>query len=41
MALSVAGIMTNDPVIIKDTECIKKSYPDFYPDMTKIGVKIS
>ncbi|MCF0174448.1 MAG: 3-phosphoshikimate 1-carboxyvinyltransferase [Bacteroidales bacterium] len=36
MALKVAGLCTDSPVVIDDTECTKKSYPGFIGDFNKI-----
>jgi 3-phosphoshikimate 1-carboxyvinyltransferase len=41
MALSVASIRCNQPVIITDSSCIKKSYPKFYEDFNRLGGKIN
>ena len=41
MALSVASIRCNGPVIITDSACIKKSYPEFYNDFVMLGGKVN
>ncbi|MEK6263864.1 MAG: 3-phosphoshikimate 1-carboxyvinyltransferase, partial [Clostridium sp.] len=41
MALSIASIRSNGPVIINDSACIKKSYPEFYKDFVMLGGKIN
>ncbi|MBK5242857.1 3-phosphoshikimate 1-carboxyvinyltransferase [Clostridium sp.] len=41
MALSIASIRSNGPVIINDSACIKKSYPGFYKDFVMLGGKIN
>jgi 3-phosphoshikimate 1-carboxyvinyltransferase len=41
MALSVASIRCNGPVIITDSACIKKSYPGFYKDFVMLGGKVN
>lgn len=40
MTLSVAATACDGEVILKDSECVSKSYPDFYEDYTKLGGKI-
>jgi len=40
MALAVAGLKSESPVIINDAECVKKSYPDFFNDLKNIGGQI-
>ena len=39
MALAVAAIQANGPILIKDAEAINKSYPDFYKDLESLGAK--
>ena len=41
MAFSVLGCVALEDIIIKDAECIGKSYPDFFTDLEKAGGKIS
>lgn len=41
MALAVAGLVSKDPVEIKDAEVVNISYPDFVSDMETLGAKIS
>jgi 3-phosphoshikimate 1-carboxyvinyltransferase len=41
MALCVAALGATGKTLVADTECIAKSYPTFYPDMKKLGVKIT
>jgi 3-phosphoshikimate 1-carboxyvinyltransferase len=41
MALSVASIRCSGPVIITDSDCIKKSYPEFYNDFVMLGGKVN
>lgn len=41
MALSVASIRCKQPVIITDSACIKKSYPEFYNDFVMLGGKVN
>ncbi|MFH1049911.1 MAG: 3-phosphoshikimate 1-carboxyvinyltransferase [bacterium] len=40
MALAVAGLTSDKPVIINNAECVSKSYHDFYKDLKIIGGKI-
>jgi len=37
MALSIASIKCINPVIIRDSSCIKKSYPGFFEDFAELG----
>lgn len=37
MALVVAALKCKEPVIIKDANCVKKSYPDFWKHFRKVG----
>lgn len=41
MALSIASIRCRQPVIITDSACIKKSYPEFYKDFVMLGGKVN
>lgn len=40
MALSVAAIGAKDQVVIKDAECVSKSYPNFFNDLRSLGVEV-
>ena len=40
MALSVAALKARYPVEIKDAECVNVSYPGFWNDLERLGVKI-
>lgn len=40
MALAVAALGSNGPVIIEDAETINKSYPAFYNDLQLLGVRL-
>jgi 3-phosphoshikimate 1-carboxyvinyltransferase len=40
MAEAVAGLGASDKVFIKDSQCIAKSYPDFFDDLRKIGASV-
>lgn len=39
MSLAVFGAISECPVIIHGAECVAKSYPDFFEDMKKIGIR--
>lgn len=41
MALSIAALKAQGETIIEDGEAIKKSYPDFYDDLKKLGADVS
>ncbi len=40
MALSVLGTICEKPITINQAEFIKKSYPHFFEDLEKLGVKV-
>lgn len=40
MALAIASIKCIEPLIIEDSECVKKSYPNFWEDFKSLGGKI-
>ena len=40
MALSVAALKARYPVEIKDAECVNVSYPRFWNDLERLGVKV-
>ncbi len=40
MSMGVASIKCNSPLIVQGAESIKKSYPEFWNDFTKVGGKI-
>jgi len=40
MSGAVAALVADDPVIIQNAECVSKSYPGFFDDMKKVGVKM-
>ena len=40
MTLAIASTLCDKPIIIKDHECISKSYPKFFEDFEKLGGKI-
>lgn len=37
MALAIASIKCTEPIIIEDSDCIKKSYPEFWEDFRSLG----
>ncbi len=41
MSLAVAIACSNSPAIIDGAECVNKSYPAFFEDLQKTGIKIS
>ena len=40
MAMAVAALGANGPVIIEDAEAINKSYPDFYQHIISLGAEV-
>ncbi len=40
MALTVASMVAASPSVVTGAEVVKDSYPDFFPDMESIGLKI-
>ncbi len=40
MALAIASIKCSEPVIIQNSDAVKKSYPTFWSDFKKLGGKI-
>ena len=40
MSLAVAATIMKKPVIIDGAEAVEKSYPDFFKDIEKIGIKV-
>lgn len=40
MTLAIASSRCKEPIIIKDYDCVSKSYPKFFEDFAKIGGKI-
>jgi 3-phosphoshikimate 1-carboxyvinyltransferase len=40
MALSIAALGASGGVTIEDSECVSKSYPDFFEDLQSIGVEV-
>lgn len=41
MALSVAGLASKKGIIVENSECINKSYPNFFEDLELLGAKIN
>lgn len=41
MALAIASTRATEPVILKNAECVSKSYPDFFEDFRSIGGNIN
>jgi len=41
MALAIASIACQQPVTIRHSECVNKSYPDFWQDFEMLGGKIN
>lgn len=39
MTLAIAATICKEPIIIKDYECVSKSYPHFFEDYKKLGGK--
>lgn len=40
MAMAIASLKCTSPLIIRNAECVKKSYPNFWHDFKKLGGKI-
>lgn len=40
MSLAIAGTRCKNPILIKDFECVSKSYPNFFEDYKKLGGKV-
>jgi 3-phosphoshikimate 1-carboxyvinyltransferase len=41
MACAVAALKAEGDTIIEEADAIKKSYPDFYPDLKSLGAAVS
>jgi len=39
MAVAIASTCCNDLVVLEDSDCVKKSYPDFWKDFASLGGK--
>ena len=37
MTLAIASTMCREPIVLKDFECVSKSYPNFFDDFKKLG----
>ena len=37
MMLAIAATCSNEPIILKDFECVSKSYPNFFEDFKMLG----
>lgn len=40
MAIAIAAARCKNPIVIKNADCIKKSYPEFWNDLRKLGGRI-
>ena len=40
MAMVIMALAYNEEVVVEDAEVVNKSYPDFFNDLEKIGVKL-
>jgi 3-phosphoshikimate 1-carboxyvinyltransferase len=40
MAMAVAALRANGPVMIEKAEAINKSYPEFFKDLEKLGASV-
>ena len=40
MTLAIASTRCKAPIIIKDYECVSKSYPHFFEDFKKLGGRL-
>ena len=40
MAMAIASIKCKNPLIIKNADCVNKSYPNFWKDFMKVGGEI-
>ena len=38
MACAVAGLVSDNPMVIKDADCVKISYPRFYQDLDSLRI---
>ena len=41
MACAVAGLNAEGETVIENSDCVKKSYPEFFKDLTKVGADIT
>jgi 3-phosphoshikimate 1-carboxyvinyltransferase len=40
MAAAVAALRADDRMLIKDSYCVAKSYPEFFHDLKKMGAQV-
>ena len=40
MALAVSAFNSENPIVIQDSECVNKSYPNFFDDLQSVGMRI-
>jgi 3-phosphoshikimate 1-carboxyvinyltransferase len=40
MALSIAALNASGPILIRNAECVSKSYPTYFDDIRALGVNI-
>ena len=40
MAFSLLGLRADKGIVIDDGTCIRKSYPNFWRDLSKLGVMV-
>ena len=41
MACAVAGLKADSEMVIDEAQAVKKSYPDFWADLEKLGANVS
>jgi len=41
MAAAVTSLNAEEAIVIKDVECVNKSYPEFFADFKELGGKVS
>jgi 3-phosphoshikimate 1-carboxyvinyltransferase len=41
MALATAALKASGETVIEEAQAVKKSYPDFYDDLKKLGADVS
>ncbi|MCK9478995.1 MAG: 3-phosphoshikimate 1-carboxyvinyltransferase [Firmicutes bacterium] len=40
MSIAIASTCCNEEIVLSDSDCVKKSYPDFWRDFSELGGKI-
>jgi 3-phosphoshikimate 1-carboxyvinyltransferase len=40
MALSIAALNASGPILIRNAECVNKSYPTYFDDIRALGVNV-